>query len=113
MDNEANNYFSYSFGNYIRQHVLKQYKDNIEAYGYFDGVYVKLSSQIQETLNGEYKVMISQEDRYGISECQELIYSKQLHGDKMLRSISPSIVSRKCNMFFREAYEDIKKFVAT
>lgn len=113
LSREANDYFSYSFGKYIRQNVLKEYEDSLEAYGYFDGVYVKLSSQIQEALSGEYKVIISQEDRYGISECQELIYSKQLHGDKMLRNISPLAVSNKCIMFFREAYREIKEFAST
>lgn len=113
LSRDANNYFSYSFRNYINQNVLKEYKNSLEAYGYFDGDYVKLSSKIQEVLSGEYKVAIKQVDRYGISECQELVYSKQLHGDKMLRNISPMAVANKCSMFFEEAYYEIKKFAAT
>lgn len=109
LSTEANNYFSVTFRKYTNREILKQYKDNPEAYGYFEGVYKKLSSELQESLEGDYKVSICKEDYYGISKCRELVYSKQKHGDMMLRSIEPLVVRKKCIMFFAEVYDDIKK----
>jgi hypothetical protein len=111
LNSASNSYFSYSFNKYVRKNILKQYENNIEAYGYFNGEYVKLSTQIQEALSGEYKVWINNDDSYGISRCEALEYSKSIHGDKMLRSISPEQVGNKCLMFYRETYDELQKFI--
>jgi hypothetical protein len=112
LSSVANSYFSYSFNKYVHKNILKQYEDNMEAYGYFNGEYIKLSTQIQEALSGEYKVWIDREgDSYGLSKCESLIYSKSIHGDKMLRNISPKQVGNKCLMFYRETYDEIQKFI--
>lgn len=109
LDRKENQFFSAMFQPYMRDNVLCKYADQIENYGYFDGVYRKLSGQISSAFDS-FKVTIS---RYGdvatsISSNKSLRYSKRSHGDEMLRHLSPDSIQQKCPIYFREAFELLK-----
>lgn len=94
--------FSIRFKQYINDIILtQQYRNDIETFGYFVDGYRKLSSEIQTALEKEDFLKDQQPH-------SPLYYSKQTHGQKMLRNIDPEIVAQKCCKLFRPAYEEIK-----
>lgn len=95
---ETNGVFSVRFHRHIREKILTaQYGDNLEAYGYFGGVYRKLSEEIQQALDSE--VFIND-----CSSNKHLRYSKKVQGEMMLEAIEPENVVRSCATFFRSGY---------
>lgn len=105
-----NQYFRSRFQAYINANVLKEYCQFLENYGYFNGEYYKLSDQIICSLDS-FKVELafrSEEIAKHISDNRNLLYSKRLHGEIMLRQISPETVMAKCSTYFAEAFAKLK-----
>ena len=110
LTTEENTYFSARFHPYVNENVLKEYKDRIENYGYFENTYYKLSDQLISSLDS-FKAFVGNEAEdapQSIAQNKELRYSKRLHGDAMLRYISPEKIKAKCPSYFAEAYDIIK-----
>lgn len=106
-----NNYFNVSFKKYIYGNVLLDYKDNIEDYGFFEYGYRKLSDEIIQALSIGYREVLALEGPATYHEAivynKSLYYSKRLHGDRMLRNISPEAVAAKCTKYFRKAFHEL------
>ena len=111
LKHEENQYFSTRFRPYLRREVLDGYQDEPERYGWFDGTYRKLSSEIIQSLE-HWKIGLA-EERTTFSRAvglnDRLRYSKQTHGGHMLAELDPDSVQRNCPLFFREAYYALKK----
>ena len=101
LSTQQNKLFQVQFRKYINEKILTdKYRDCIEQYGFFDGVYRKLSEQLQNALN-ETDFL----DTYsGKPEYQSIRYSKKIQGEAMLRSIEPEIIEPKCNYYFKEGF---------
>lgn len=112
LQNNENDYFANRFRVFVNEFVLKDYRDRLELYGYFNGEYKKLSDEIIHGLDGEFKVNLSEDSKnklaISIAYNKQLYYSKSLHGDMMLREIMPDEVKKNCNIFFKEAYDQLK-----
>ena len=99
----------------LQKEILKEYADNIENYGWFDGKYIKLSDELIETVQTRVKdymaglPTINSSQLKEIVESRDLYYSKNLHGSTMLRQIQPMIVSGKCPRYFGNAYNELIK----
>jgi hypothetical protein len=98
---------------YIDKFVLKEYSDNIEEYGWFEGEYIKLSDQIIDAIQTGIKDYIREKKNSNASYVKQIVdsrnlyYSKKLHGDMMLRNIDPNIVMDKCRRYFGNTYSQI------
>lgn len=109
-------FFSHHLKKYVDDNILKEYVDNIEEYGWFDGEYVKLSDEIIDAIQIGVKEYIKQIPNVNadyvkqIIESRKLYYSKKLHGDRMLRNIQPELVSNKCKRYFENTYNQIRYF---
>lgn len=116
-DRKVREFFSYNLRQYINNEILKEYVENIEEFGYFDGEYVKLSTGITRAIENDVKRYIEntskaeEETIKQIIESKYLYYSKKLHGDIMLRNINPDILVEKCRKYFKESYYQIKNVV--
>ena len=116
IDIPAKKFFSHHLKQYINLYILKEYSNDIENYGYFNQIYYKLSDQIIEAIQTNVKEYISAlpntSELYAeqISSSRELYYSKKLHGDRMLRNLEPSILSKKCRHFFFPVYNMLSNF---
>lgn len=112
LQNNENEFFANRFRVFLNENILKDYKDQIERYGYFEEEYKKLSDEIIRGLDGEFKVSLSGDTKnklaLNIAYNKHLYYSKSLHGDMMLREILPDEVNKNCNLFFKDAYEQLK-----
>ena len=78
-------FFVHQLKQYIDREVLKEYADDIEQYGFRDGVYYKLSDQLINVIENDIKKYLlknSDNSVYAkkISESRHLYYSKKLHG---------------------------------
>lgn len=95
---EINGVFSVRFHRHIREKVLtSKYCDSLESYGYFEGMYRKLSEEMQRVL--EINDFIEEYPTHA-----PLRYSKKVQGEMMLEEIDPDTVMRSCNVFFRSGY---------
>lgn len=107
--------FTHHLRQYIKNEILKEYADNIESYGWFEGKYIKLSDEIIEAVQTKVKEYMSGLPTINsfqleeIVESRDLYYSKNLHGRIMLRQIQPTIVSEKCSRYFGNAYNELIK----
>ena len=116
LDPAAKKFFSHHLQQYINVHILKEYSDDIENYGYFDEIYYKLSDQIIEAIQTnvkEYITLLSNINKLYCNQIlcsKDLYYSKKLHGDRMLRNLEPSIVAGKCRRFFSPSYRLLANF---
>lgn len=114
-DKKIKSFFSHNLRNYINNKILKEYAENIEEFGYFEGKYLKLSNQISKAIDIDVKMYIKnmhstdEETVRQIVESRDLYYSKRLHGDLMLRNISPEVIAEKCRKYFREPYYKLKE----
>lgn len=100
-----NSYFSFQFRKYVNAHILTQrYFHSIEEYGYFNGVYKKLSKEIQDALekNDFLKGYLP------AAEHKPIRYSKKIQGERMLEAIDPRIVQDKCPTFFKKGLFDLQ-----
>ena len=104
-----NSFFSTLFRGYVKDRILMQYKDSIEEYGYFGCEYRKMSDELISGLQ-EFKVEMSEntETEKKIKYNQNIYYSKQLHGDVILRELNPDLLVDKCPRYFAEVYRQIK-----
>lgn len=116
LERNVKQFFSHHLKKYIDENVLKEYVDDIEEYGWFDGEYVKLSDKIIDAVQIEVKEYILQLPHVNvdyarqIAESKKLYYSKKLHGDRMLRNIQPELVAKKCKRYFENTYNQIRHF---
>lgn len=100
-----NKSYSLLFKKYIETYLLKEYVKSIEEYGYISGQYYKFSEQVQD----ELKMGKFWDEFKGQTENHGLKYSKKYHGSNALGNIEPNIVKEKCNLFFRDAFYDLKE----
>ena len=113
VEYHAKLFFSHQLKHYIDHYILKEYSQNIEEYGWFDGRYIKLSDQVIDAVQTGAKEYISESQRGNrqyirqIVESRDLYYSKKLHGDRMLRNIQPDAVAARCRKFFGNTYKEI------
>ncbi len=110
LTSAENDFFSARFQPYIRNYVLHEYENFLENYGYFDGIYSKLSDNIISSFDS-FKVTMAGENlplAKAISIKERLYYSKRLHGGEMLKQISPEAVRAKCPVYFQEAFSLLK-----
>ena len=113
LDYRTRQFFATNLKVFINDHVLRQYADDIEEYGWFGNTYLKLSEQLMKAIRTDSKQYISQlhgtnrEIVDQILDSKELYYNKNLHGDIMLRNIDPVTVSRKCRKYFSPAFNKL------
>lgn len=113
VERGARQYFSYHLKQYINRHILRQYSENIEEFGWFQEKYVKLSDLVIDAVQTGAKAYIRELKDGNVSfvrqiaESRDLCYSKKLHGDRMLRNIQPENVAMKCRKYFRNTYNEI------
>lgn len=108
LSQNENSFFTNRFRKYVSEEILGEYRYCIEKYGYFNATYRKLSDELIHGLRGNFKVRMHELDNpiaNGISENKDLYYSKNLHGDLMLREISPEQVAKTATLFYRDGYE--------
>lgn len=116
LERNAKLFFVHHLKKYIDNNVLREYVDDIEEYGWFDGEYLKLSDQIINAIQIGVKEYIQKLPNTNndyinkIVESRKLYYSKKLHGDRMLRNIHPDIVADKCKKYFGSTYNKIFDF---
>lgn len=103
---KENKFFKIRFCKYINKFIItKQYKKCIEEYGYFNGSYLKLSTQIQKALDENDFL----EDFNTKTSLPIISYSKRYIGQDMLSQIDPDTVLKYCTIFFKEGYNSLKK----
>lgn len=116
---EAREYFNYQLRHYVNVSILREYTDQIEEYGYFDGKYYKLSDQLIcaiERNAKDYVVEITRQNSGSegladqIKSSRTLYYSKKTHGQRMLKNIDPRLVASKCRRYFRPVYNELLVF---
>jgi hypothetical protein len=109
-------FFTHHLKRYIEIEILKEYSSNIEIYGVFDGKYYKLSEQLVKAIQYDSKEYINKltgtnKDFVNqILNSRSLYYSKKLHGDMMLRNISPENVAKGCCSYFKSTYNELREF---
>ena len=101
-----NRYFSIVFRKYINECILTQcYSDALEAYGFFEGKYEKLSEKIQNAL--------AEKDFFAgyipTFEHKPIRYSKRVEGEMMLEEIDPHIVAQRCTAFLKNEFLALQK----
>lgn len=100
----------------VEKNILKQYVNNIEKYGIFNGRYIKLSDKLIEIIQFDSKTMIANIKGANAKYIQQIIdsryiyYSKKLHGGIMLRNIRPEIVANNCRCYFKNTYLALRDF---
>ena len=116
VEYNARKFFTHHLKKYIEKDILKEYCNDLEAYGVFDGQYVKLSDQLIQAIQWDIKEYVqklsgvNQQYVEQIVSSRCLYYSKKLHGDRMLRNIHPEEVIKECFHYFREAYYELRQF---
>lgn len=106
LSSQENDFFKVKFRKYVNDSILTdQYKDCIEQYGYFNGIYRKLSTQIQDALleNDFLQEYQPEKNHPNIS------YSKRKEGEEMLRQIDPTVVLQYCTICFKEGFWTLKE----
>ena len=97
LTSEQNKLFSVRFHRHVNSEILtRKYEDSLEQYGYFEGVYRKLSEEIQQAL-----LRIDFLDDGKPDEHQLPRYSKRVQGETMLEEIDPDVVMQRCSVFFK------------
>lgn len=103
LTSELNNTFSVRFRQYVNTHIVTaHYQNNIEAYGYFNGIYQKLSEEIQNALSSHD--FLSEHPQHA-----PIRYSKKIHGEMMLENIDPEKVCQSCRIFFGNDYWNLSR----
>lgn len=112
LSREENQYFSNRFRTYLRNNVTKEYSNCIEYFGFFNGIYHKLSDKVIDSLEGGFKTALSEEENElakNISKMKELKYSKMIDGDRMLRNLSGKVLKGQCPVFYSPAIREFEK----
>jgi hypothetical protein len=118
IDTNARKFFAHHLKQYVEYFILKEYHDDIEKYGFFDGKYIKLSEQLIQAIQYDVKEYIknlsgtNSEYMKQIDNSRCLYYSKKLHGNIMLRNISSENVSNLCVNYFKITYYELKEFTS-
>lgn len=100
-----NEYFSTKFRKYVNEMILTdQYRYCIERYGYFGGIYRKISEELQKALD-ETDFL---EGYMSGTEHPTVRYLKKNHGKSMLEQIEPETVLQNCTFFFRDGFWELK-----
>lgn len=98
----------HEFKRTVNQTILTPYYQNaFEAYGYFNGHYVKLSEEIQHSIvapDGFLPRVLPPESGFDYSSIR---YSKKTTGGVLLSRILPQNVLTHCNFFFKEGYHEL------
>ncbi len=116
VESRAKLFFTHHLKQYIDVEILKEYANAVEDYGYFDGKYVKLSDQLKNgiqcgvkdyiaAIKGTNKDYVNQ-----IVNSRDIFYLKSLHGNEMLKNISPEILADRCREYFALFYHDLHNF---
>ena len=114
VDTNGRMFFTHHLKGYIEKEILKEYCNDIEKYGDFGGEYIKLSEQLVNAIQVDSKKYIkkligtNKEYVEQISNSRYLYYSKKLHGDRMLRNISPEEVVKDCHKYFNHIYNELR-----
>ena len=108
-------FFTHQLKQYIDREILKEYADDIEQYGFRDGIYYKLSDQLIKVISNDMKeYLLKNKDNIvyakKIFESKHLYYSKKLHGDWMMKRILPKVLEEQCKYFFRYTYHELIEF---
>lgn len=102
-----NNYFSYKFYFHVQNEILQEaYNKNIEAYGYFNRMYRKLSEELQTALASNDFLA----DYAPAQEHEPIRYSKRIQGEIMLEQIDPDSIAKHHTVFFSPEYRRLKEF---
>ncbi len=113
VENRAKAFFTHHLRKYIGKDILKEYEDDIENYGFFNGEYFKLSDKLIDGIQTDIKEYIkaiegaNKEYVNQIVVSRDIFYSKKLHGDRMLRNIKPEILADKCRRYFSSVYYEL------
>ena len=103
---QQNDFFAFQFRRYINDSLLTvRYRNCMEHYGYFDGIYRKLSEQIQNSLD----TIDFLEDFNAEPAHKPIRYSKKVQGEDMLRKIEPEKIVEQCNYFFKEGFWNLRQ----
>lgn len=109
LTTSQNNYFASNFRKYLYRRILTNtYADALEAYGYFNGKYQKLSEEIQNAMVQAESELEPFHPRNENGDPIPIHYSKRSEGENMLRHIQPEKVAEKCHMFFRDSYYELQ-----
>lgn len=114
VERNAKLFFTHHLKKYINEEILKEYSQDVEAYGFFNGEYLKLSDQLIEGIQNGVKNYVQTIPKVNKAYVQQIVnsrnlyYSKKLHGDRMLRNISPETVAGKCRKYFCSVYNEIQ-----
>lgn len=107
LKTEPNNYFSHQFYLHVQDTILQEpYNKNIEAYGYFDGIYRKLSGELQTAL-ASFDFLA---DYSPAQDYESIRYSKRIQGEIMLERIDPDTIAKHHTVFFSPEYRRLKEF---
>lgn len=113
-----NKLFCFHLKKYLDEKIIKGYwEQGIENYGIIDGKYSKLSTSLQYAVAIGVKNEILRMYPNGhiptavqlIIDDRSLYYSKQTHGDIMLKNIKPENLVDQCNTFFKQAFIELKE----
>lgn len=111
LTSNENQFFENRFRTYLKDYIIKQYINVIEYYGFFDGIYYKLSDEFITALEGKFKESMNNINNplaKSIAGNKNLRYSKSTHGDLMLRNLSPEILKIHCPIFFAPAITQLE-----
>ena len=113
VEYHAKSFFSHQLKHYIDHYVLKEYSQNMEEYGWFDGKYMKLKRSgyrcCSDRSKGIHQWISKGKQTVHKADCgiQRPVLFKKLHGDRMLRNIQPDAVAARCRKFFGNTYKEI------
>lgn len=117
-----NDFFTNRLKLFINRNCIAGYWEaGIENFGMANGQYTKISDEIMHAVqfgvkDELFEIYKNKQQVYAkklqdIFENRELYYSKRLHGDLMLRQLTPENLLSKCHIYFAPAYYDIKNFI--
>ena len=116
VEKAAIKFYTHNLKIMVERDILKNYVDDIEQYGMFDGKYVKLSDNLIEMIQIDSKRQIANIKEANVQYIKQIIdsryiyYSKKLHGSVMLRNIRPENVANKCTRYFKDTYLNLRNF---
>ncbi len=113
VNTKARGFYVHQLKRYIDGAILTQHCNGIHDIEMFcakEEVYVKLSDLLISAVKTDSKVFISNIRNANpvyvkqILHSRDLVYSKKLHGELMLKQIEPEKVADVCHIYFRDAF---------